>query len=197
MEKLKEFAEKLNGRQYRNELTKELETYAKENGIVIVFGASDDLMEFEGDIYDEFGCYGGGNFAIDDNGNVYGEEYGVMPADRYYHYISAIWCPKGTKYSWGYETDIPHETFTIMEDNEPYCKGIVFYLKDLKPKKTNFDRITSSVESLAEFLAQYIEHYKAPREVKQIQVDSIDNRTGQGLPWAEAFKEWLQKECEG
>ena len=33
MKALKEFAEKLNGRQYRNELTKELETYAKENGI--------------------------------------------------------------------------------------------------------------------------------------------------------------------
>ena len=134
MNKLKEFADKLNGRQYLNELTKELEAYAKENGIVVVFGQSDDLLELRGAIDDEFGCYDGGTFYI-----------GCGK-------VEAVWCPKNTDYSWGYKTDIPHETFDIMEDDEPYCKGIVFYLKDPKPKKTNFSKITESVESLAEFI---------------------------------------------
>lgn len=177
MNKLKEFAEKLNGRQYLNELTKELETYAKENGIVVVFGQSDDLMEVRGAIDEEFGCYDGGIFYLG------------------FAKVEAIWCPKGTDYSWGYKTDFPHETFTIMEDNEHYCKGIVFYLKDLKPKRTNYDKITASADALAEFLSNHIEHYMF-RDVAQIQANSIDNKTGRGLTWQQAFKEWLQKECD-
>ena len=136
MKKLKEFAKKLNGRQYLNELTKEDEAYARENGIVVVYGQSDDLMEVRGAIDEEFCCYDGGTFYLG------------------FAKVEAIWCPKGTDYSWGYETDFPHEEFTIMEDNEHYCSGIVFYLKDTKPKQTNFDKITSSVESLAEFLVE-------------------------------------------
>ena len=184
MNKLKEFADKLNGRQYLNELTKELEAYAKENGIVIVYGQSDDLMEVRGAIDEEFGCYDGREFTIDDYGNVYGEENGVVPAHR--HYLNAIWCPKGTDYSWGYETNIPHETFTIMEEDEPYCKGIVFYLKDLKPKKTNFDRITQSVESLAETVC---ESGLCPFEYS-VGVDCHKDGC------KECIKGWLQKECE-
>lgn len=186
MKALKEFAEKLNGRQYLNELTKELETYAKENGIVVVFGQSDDLMEFEGAMREEFGCYDGRQFAIDDFGNVYGEENGIIPAHR--HYLNAIWCPKGTDYSWAYETNIPHETFDIMEDDEPYCKGIVFYRKDLKKPRTNFDKITESVENLAEFLAPKIICADCPYWENRNCVAS--------LPCEEALQEWLQKECE-
>ena len=33
---------------------------------------------------------------------------------------------------WTFETDIPHETFTIMEDGEPWCIGMVFSMKDLE-----------------------------------------------------------------
>lgn len=62
MKKLKEFAEKLNGRQYLNELTRELEAYAKENGIVVIYGQSDDLMEVRGAIDEEFGCWAVENF---------------------------------------------------------------------------------------------------------------------------------------
>jgi hypothetical protein len=39
------FAELLNGRQYRAELSSEEEQLAMENKLVIVFGASDDLLE--------------------------------------------------------------------------------------------------------------------------------------------------------
>lgn len=46
---LKEFANTLNGRDYgRSMFSKEEIKIAKENGFVIVTGASDDLMEFQG-----------------------------------------------------------------------------------------------------------------------------------------------------
>ena len=41
---------------------------AKENGLVIVYGASDDLMEFDGAIYDEGGCFDGGRVYFDRDG---------------------------------------------------------------------------------------------------------------------------------
>ncbi len=30
-----------------------------------------------------------------------------------------------------YNTNIPHVTFDVMENNDKYCKGIVFKLSDL------------------------------------------------------------------
>ena len=36
---------------------------------------------------------------------------------------------------WTFETDTPHETFTIMEDGEPWCIGIVFSMADLEDKE--------------------------------------------------------------
>lgn len=59
MKKLKELASQLNKSEYRFELTNEQTEYCKQNGIVVVFGCSDDLMEFRGAIYDEYDCYGG------------------------------------------------------------------------------------------------------------------------------------------
>ena len=53
---IKEFANKLNGRTYLNEITKEEEKIAKELGYVIVFGYSDDNTEFKGAIDDEIDC---------------------------------------------------------------------------------------------------------------------------------------------
>lgn len=59
-EKVKAFADAMNGREYRNEGSDALFAQMKRDGIVAVFGASDDLMEFRGAIYDEVGCYDGG-----------------------------------------------------------------------------------------------------------------------------------------
>ena len=59
MEKLKELARQLDKSEYGFDLTDEQKEYCKENGIVVVFGCSDDLMEFRGAIYDEFDCWEG------------------------------------------------------------------------------------------------------------------------------------------
>lgn len=60
----------LNGREYTNEITKEEEREAKNSGLLVIFGASDDLIELRGAIYDEVGAINGGEVRIGKNGNL-------------------------------------------------------------------------------------------------------------------------------
>ena len=62
---LKEFAKMLNGKEYEYpQFTKEELQIAKDNGFVIVSGASDDLVELEGAITDEGDCFDGGRLYV-------------------------------------------------------------------------------------------------------------------------------------
>src|SRR5438876_9739640 len=54
-----ELAEKLNGREYGADISDAEEQLAKDAGLVVVFGYSDDNVEFRGAIHDEHGCYDG------------------------------------------------------------------------------------------------------------------------------------------
>lgn len=125
---LKEFAERLNGTEYNGYpiFSKEDIGIAKENGFVIVTGASDDLMEFEGAIEDEAGCFDGGRVYISKNG---------VEEDKTKNVINALWCDaedeNGVVIPWAYETKIPHETFYVIDAGEVYCRGIVFNLEDV------------------------------------------------------------------
>lgn len=122
-----ELAEKINNREYGYQIFSDVKEIAKQNGLVIVYGASDDLMEFDGAIYDEAGCYDGGVVRVDKNGICDNCE-----AD----YIEALWCKNAddtkSDVAWQYNTQIPHATFNILEDGEIYCIGIVFSIEDLK-----------------------------------------------------------------
>ncbi|MBQ6517815.1 MAG: hypothetical protein IJI14_03790 [Anaerolineaceae bacterium] len=131
-----EFAAKINKRRYGEELTKAEEQEAKENGLIVVFGASDDLMEFRGAIDDEAGCYDGGEVTFDSKGTSDDGEY-------HKNTIEAIWCgedpenldKEGRVITWTYRTEIPHVTFMIydeLDDLEPYCRGIVFSVEDIE-----------------------------------------------------------------
>lgn len=131
----KEIADLLNGNEYCMEVPDRDAQYAKENGAVIVFGASDDLMEFRGAIYDEVGCFEGGKVYFDSKGLITNEctnEDCPYFREKLLHakHITARWDSEG--YSWTYKTDIPHETFEILEEGMKYCKGIVFLMEDLK-----------------------------------------------------------------
>ena len=44
--------------------------------------------------------------------------------------VKAVWAPEGENLSWLYRTALPHATFQVNEDGEPYCRGIVFLLSD-------------------------------------------------------------------
>ena len=140
------FAELLNENEYGNEITNEQCEFAKEHGLVVVFGASDDLCEFRGAIEDEASCYDGGKIVIFKNKkdwNVWDadaiddledsrKEVAALDAVAVNQTIDAIWCPDEPQCSWIYKTDIPHSTFRIMEDGELYCMGIVFAVDSLK-----------------------------------------------------------------
>ena len=104
--------------------SKNVYQYCKDNGIVVCFGESDDLMELRGAIYEEYGCYEGGVICVDENG------WDANPKD--YNPIIANWCKD--EFPWTYELDAKHEEFYIYDDDEPYCKGIVFFVDDLKKK---------------------------------------------------------------
>ena len=136
----KELAAKLNGCEYGDEIDPALEREAKTHGLVVAFGASDDLMEFRGAIHDEIGCYGGEDVFVDDKGLLESfddvrdraskeklrEWFQREPRARK---IEAIW-DDDDGYSWCYATEIPHAQFDVMEDGEKYCRGIVFRLAD-------------------------------------------------------------------
>lgn len=147
----KELACLLNGRQRRDEITKDEANIAKVNGLVVCYGYSDDLLEFEGAIYEEFGAYDGtivkigitkkGIKFFDEENESNIEEYEIPTTE-----IQAYWCPKPSELPnnvqlsdedikqirWVVNTDIPHEPFRIYEDDELFCLGIVFHIDDLK-----------------------------------------------------------------
>jgi hypothetical protein len=143
----KTLAALLNGREYRDEMTDAERLQAKQSGIVVVYGASDDLCEFDGAINDEADCYEGGVIAFERRGLVKKpdrderatlEKFGVMEAFRARPaaIITARWDDKttnGRECSWCYDAAFPHEKFDVMEDGELYCQGIVFLLSDALP----------------------------------------------------------------
>lgn len=118
----------LNGAEYGNEMSNEEIIIAKESGLVVVYGASDDLMEFEGAINEEFGT----EAYFDNEGNTFERcDDDCIHSQRAFEKANKIEADY-TKEGWRYKTEIPHATFDIMEDGELYCKGIVFDMVDLK-----------------------------------------------------------------
>jgi hypothetical protein len=133
---IQEVADMLNGIQYGSEGEVLTLTFCKElrrEGIVVVRGYSDDLVEFDGAISDELGAY---DHYFNEKGLVRNEcdddrcpYFEKMMKDVLY-YIKPQWC-ETKEYCWTYDTNIPHVTFDVMEDGDKYCKGIVFKLSDL------------------------------------------------------------------
>lgn len=132
-----ELANRLDGAIYTEEMIPSMERQAKEAGLVVVFGASDDLILFRGAIRDEGDCYDGGDILVYRGGLMERHEdceckyCGYPEAKKSAVVITALW-DDGTGYSWTYRTSIPHATFDVMVDNEKYCRGIVFEIKDFQ-----------------------------------------------------------------
>lgn len=131
----------LNGREYLSEISKSEEAQAKAAGLLVIFGASDDLMEFRGAFTDEVGAWDGATALV--------HAAGVMPSwesfddksdeamarsyfalKQFAKTVDALWCAEDG-YSWTFKTDVPHSTFEIVEDGDRYCRGIVIHVSDL------------------------------------------------------------------
>jgi hypothetical protein len=113
---------------------KELYAKMKAEGLVAVFGESDDLVEFRGAIHDELGAFNGTTAYLTDDGLVQND----CSADDCPHFerkketariIDALWCDEDEA-SWTFKTTIPHVTFNIVENGTVFCRGIVFRLVD-------------------------------------------------------------------
>ena len=153
----KELAELLNNSNYYDDLcnkVSKLSKDAKESKLVIVYGVSDDLLEFGGAIDDEIGAYNGTTAMIiktkkgikfldedGDDGDWIGQRSDksfLTYTDDYTGYefpiteIKAEWSPDDIDCSWRISTKLPHETFNVMEDEELFCIGIVFDFDDIK-----------------------------------------------------------------
>ena len=136
----KELAEMLSGREVGNGIGGPVVGWAKDAGLVVVYGYSDDNLEFRGAIDEEVGAYEGTTIYLTKDGLLEEPACGIAENIECPYFIQvrekaqtikAVWHDRGGP-CWTFETDIPHETFTIMEDGEPWCIGIVFSMADLE-----------------------------------------------------------------
>lgn len=136
----KELATTLTGREYGMEISLEETQAAKEAGLVVVYGYSDDNVEFCGAINEEIGAYDGTVVYLSKDGILFDPECdgGIFDECPYYaaaknaaKTIKAVWHDRGN-FRWTFETDIPHDIFIITEDREPWCEGIIFSINDLE-----------------------------------------------------------------
>jgi hypothetical protein len=139
---VKEWAEKINGFEYPANELEHLNKKMAVDGIIIAYGASDDLLEFNGVIYAEVDAWKGTDVRIFSRGKgtafIFNKEENKDSAEfnrkeiEQMQKIKAVWRPKDIDASWKIETEIPHETFDIMEDGELFCRGVVFHVDDVK-----------------------------------------------------------------
>lgn len=140
-EAAKILAGQLNGAEYGNEITKDQERYAKENGLLVMFGYSDDNVELRGAINEEIGATFGGVVEF------YGLElfnrdececnckYSQKALEMFENRGKSIKAMFGEdaedEYSWTFVAPFHVETFDVMEDGEKFCRGIVFPIREL------------------------------------------------------------------
>lgn len=133
----KEIAKYLDGIDYGDAIKIHYDDAVKaagREGFVIVFGISDDLLEFHGAIEAEISAWEGVEVFLNSGGLV---ENQCCEDDCPYFQekkreavpLEAVW--DRTPYAWTIETTIPHRTFEIYEDGEPFSRGIVFHFSDL------------------------------------------------------------------
>lgn len=103
------WVEKIDNWPYQKDFPTELMEQAKAEGIVIVFGASDDLVEVRGLIDQEYDAYNGFD----------GEILGYRVTARYGDPLPF----------WVLEVNKNHRVFSIWEDKEELsCLGVVFHV---------------------------------------------------------------------
>lgn len=136
------------------DISQESIVHAKENDLVIIFGYSDDLCEFRGAVCDEFDCYDGG----------------IINCKELPKPITAVWCPEGKECSWAYETEMPHATYRMYDDDELYCIGIII---DLKEVTKNEEPVEDKHWNECRQIAHYSDENKKLKDLLRAAVEDI------------------------
>ena len=141
-EEARELAERLNGTEYPLQIPSILEHDIRDAGLVVVFGESDDIIQFRGAIHGE-GLMSDveDTFFLDPAGLLprYEEVFDEEEAGMFFlrkakaQAIQAIWNSGSSEdpACWRYLTDIPHASFDILENGEIYCRALVFSIHAL------------------------------------------------------------------
>lgn len=120
---IKEFAKSISGKEYGYpQFTKEEIETAKENGwVIMLWDRALCLTKIEGCTLCKGGKLVNTKQKVSNIKPVYNKDMigGNTVRDKVLH-------------PWTYETDIPHETFMVYMDGEPYCRGIVFSIDDAR-----------------------------------------------------------------
>lgn len=136
-----QLAQKLNGREYGDEITYEESAAAKSDGLVVIFGYSDDNVELRGAIDDEISMWDGGTLYLHQGGCL--DNPDDIDCDRCIKQlkqkqkkcIAIACCWDAEPYSWiikpEYDNSIPFASFEIVEGKDKFCRGIVVRLEDL------------------------------------------------------------------
>lgn len=135
----KELAQLLNGRQYGDEIgTKEC-LQAKANGLLVIFGHSDDLIEIRGAFADEVSAYEGAILNLHREGNLDTDVSGCgcSTCNERLEKLAELcvtvicdWDKSG--YSWFIEPKhVAFEPFDILEGKNKFCRGVVIETKNL------------------------------------------------------------------
>lgn len=135
-----DLAKMLDGREMGAEISEAEEASARAFGLVVVFGYSDDNVEFRGAIRDEIPAYNGRIIPVTRRGIVKND---CSDEDCPYYLLMrkvapklrAIWSDEGPNPPWTYGLPWPHSTFNVMEDREVFCRGVVFALADVPTSK--------------------------------------------------------------
>lgn len=105
--------------------------FLKDNNIVIAYGMSDDLLEFEGAFVEEYSAFYGTKIYVDLDKKCFQQKEEITNFDNivdFPYFINALWCKNDIP--WTIETNIPHKKFNIIDDGEIFSKGIIFLLKN-------------------------------------------------------------------
>jgi hypothetical protein len=136
-----DFAKNIDGREIDSLLSADDCLLATENNLVVVFACSDDRLELEGSMIDEFGCYMGGAFYYDFNSESWvdiDDSFEGVDLEEDCPIIYAI-CNDKSKYEgfWFLETNLPHCRFEAKMNGELFCSGFVFDYTELNKKTLN------------------------------------------------------------
>lgn len=145
-----EMAARITGREYPFRLSSDEKAIAKASGLAIVYGASDDLLEFEGAIDEELSAYNGTSATITDDGKIVESMTEGSDCDersKCFFFkswlerqksfeVTSEWCPEGMNCNWNVTASkVPVATFEIKDDYSPdniFCRGIVIDLNEVK-----------------------------------------------------------------
>ena len=137
MNKAAEFAKRLDGRQYRHEVTSDEETEAGFHHLLVLFASSDDLLEMRGTINDEIGAYNGTHIKVSRDGKFFSSKYEVEQERQSVNFLKTkgykIVGParinvelKWSDTHWVVRSDAENQApFQIFEDDRIFGYGLV------------------------------------------------------------------------